>query len=101
MLRTYRTCNPIVGSSKNEFNNKLLGDVILVKVTLSQFIYIYIYIEREREREREFWIQVTLDITLSNVTPPNNLLLNSYFENLTVALHVLYVFDMHANFYTN
>ena len=99
MLRTYRTCNPIVGSSKNEFNNKLLGDVILVKVTLSQFIYIYI--EREREREREFWIQVTLDITLSNVTPPNNLLLNSYFENLTVALHVLYVFDMHANFYTN
>ena len=97
MLRTYRTCNPIVGSSKNEFNNKLLGDVILVKVTLSQFIYIY----REREREREFWIQVTLDITLSNVTPPNNLLLNSYFENLTVALHVLYVFDMHANFYTN
>ena len=97
MLRTYRTCNPIVGSSKNEFNNKLLGDVILVKVTLSQFIYIYI----EREREREFWIQVTLDITLSNVTPPNNLLLNSYFENLTVALHVLYVFDMHANFYTN
>ena len=53
MLRTYRTCNPIVGSSKNEFNNKLLGDVILVKVTLSQFIYIYIYRERERERERE------------------------------------------------
>ena len=47
MLRTYRTCNPIVGSSKNEFNNKLLSDVLLVKVTLSQFIYIY----RERERE--------------------------------------------------
>ena len=49
MLRTYRPCNPTVGSSKYEFNNKLLGGIILVKVTLSQ----YIYIEREREGERE------------------------------------------------
>ena len=37
------------------------------------------------------WVQVILSVTLSNVTPPNNLLLNSYFENLTVGLHVLYV----------
>jgi len=29
------------------------------------------------------------------------LLLNSYFENLTAELHVLYVFNMHANFYAN
>ena len=27
------------------------------------------------------WIQVTPNVTLSNVTPLNNLLLNSYFEN--------------------
>ena len=27
--------------------------------------------------------------------------MNSYFENFTVELHVLYAFDMHANFYTN
>ena len=47
------------------------------------------------------WVQVTLGITLNNVTPPNNLLLNSYFENLTIGLHVLYVFNMYANFYTN
>jgi len=40
MLRTYRPCNPTVGSSKYEFNNKLLGGIILVKVTLSQYIYI-------------------------------------------------------------
>ena len=40
-------------------------------------------------------------VTLSNVTPPNNLLLNSYFKNLTVGLHILYVFNMHANFYIN
>ena len=27
MLRPYRKCNPTVGFSKYEFNNKLLGDV--------------------------------------------------------------------------
>ena len=47
------------------------------------------------------WVQVTLDITLSNVIPPNNLLLNSYFENPTLELFVLYVLNMHANFYAN
>ena len=33
MLRTYRTCNSMVGFSKYEFNNKLLGGVTLLKVT--------------------------------------------------------------------
>ena len=33
MLRTYRTCNPMVGFSKYEFNNKLLGDVTFFRVT--------------------------------------------------------------------
>ena len=33
MWRTYRTCNPTVGSSKYEFNNKLLGGVIVFRVT--------------------------------------------------------------------
>ena len=47
------------------------------------------------------WIQVTLDVTLKNVTPTNNLLLNSYFENPTVGSHFLYVFNMHANFHAN
>ena len=47
------------------------------------------------------WVQVTPGVTLSSVTRPNNLLLNSYFGNLAVGLHVLYVFNMHANFYTN
>ena len=51
-------------------------------------IYIYIYF---------CWVQITPEVTLSNVTPFNNLLLNSYFENFIVGLHVLYVFDMHAN----
>ena len=52
-------------------------------------IYIYIYIG---------WVQVILGVTLSNITLPNNLLLNSYFENPTVELHVLYVLSMHTNF---
>ena len=45
--------------------------------------YIYIYICG--------WVQVTPDVTLSNITPSNNLLLNSYFENLTIRLYILYV----------
>ena len=49
MLRTYRTCNSMVGFSKYELNNKLLGDVTLLIITpgvtwTQPFIYIYIYI---------------------------------------------------------
>ena len=33
MLRTYRTYNLMVGFSKYEFNNKLLSDVTLLRVT--------------------------------------------------------------------
>ena len=47
MLRTYRTCNPTVRFPKYEFNNKLLGGVILLRIRLgviwTQLIYIYIY----------------------------------------------------------
>ena len=47
------------------------------------------------------WIRVILHVTLSNVKPPNNLLFNSYFENLTIGLHVLYVLNIHSNFHAN
>ena len=30
------------------------------------------------------WVQLKPSVTLSNVTPPNNLLYNSYFENFTI-----------------
>ena len=33
MLRSYRTCNPKVGFSKYEFNDKLLGGVTFFRVT--------------------------------------------------------------------
>ena len=35
MLRSYRTCNPTIGFSKYEFNNKLLGGVTFFRITLS------------------------------------------------------------------
>ena len=35
MLRPYRTCNPMVGFSKYEFNNMLLGGVTFFRVTFS------------------------------------------------------------------
>ena len=47
------------------------------------------------------WVQVTLDITLKNVTLTDNLLLNSYFENPTIGSHFLYVLNMHANSHAN
>ena len=33
MLRTYRTCNLTIGFLKYEFNNKLLDDVTVFRVT--------------------------------------------------------------------
>ena len=35
MLRTYRACDPMVGFSKYEFDNKLLVGVIFFRVTSS------------------------------------------------------------------
>ena len=46
-------------------------------------------------------IKVTFDIILSNVILPNNLLMNLYFENFIVGLHILYVLNMHVKFHTN
>ena len=47
------------------------------------------------------WVQVTSNITSSNVTILNNLLMNLYFENSTIELHVLYILNMHAKFHIN
>ena len=63
--------------------------------TLSLSLYIYIY-----------RISITLTPMLhliSNVTLTllNNLLLNLYFENLTIELHVLYALNIRDNYYTN
>ena len=38
---------------------------------------------------------------LSNISPLNNLLLNSYFKIFTVGLYVLYVLNVHTDIHTN
>ena len=67
MLRTYRTCNSTMGFSNYKFYNKLFGDVILLRITpgitWTQLIYIYIWVEYIYEL-----VQVTLGVTLSNIT---------------------------------
>ena len=55
MLKTYRTCNSIIGFSKYEFNSKLLGGVTLLRVisgvTWTQpYLYIYIYIYEKNKK---------------------------------------------------
>ena len=40
--------------------------------------------------------KVTSDVILNIVTPLNNLLLNLYFENSTIEVHVLYVWAQHV-----
>ena len=45
----------------------------------------------------KFYNKLLGGVTLLRVTPPNNLLLNSYLENITVEFHYLYVFHIHVN----
>ena len=47
------------------------------------------------------WMIIKVNYKLMRVTTPNSFFLNSYFENLTVGLHDLYVLNMHANFHSN
>ena len=60
-----------------------------LSIDCANYIYIYIY------------FQVIPGVTLSIITPLNNLLLNLYFENLIIGLYVLYIFNIYANFYIN
>ena len=62
---------------------------IFLKICPSLSIYIY------------SGVQVLLGVTLHNVATPNSLLLNSYFKNPTIGLHVLYVLKMCVNFHAN
>ena len=86
----------LFGQVQQWWNNKLL---------LPHIIPLWYYNLKDPNIEvihiNKGWVHVTLGVTLSNVTPPNNLLLNYYFENPTVELHVLYVLNMHTNFHIN
>ena len=86
MLRTYRTCNLMVGFSKYEIYNRLLGDVTLLRVipsvTWTQ-LYIYIYGERK--------IYVIFVITLLELHPFFNhlFLLNSMVKKTLCHVNVI------------
>ena len=41
MLNTFRTCNSMIEFLKNEFNNKLLGGVTLLRVTQLSFFFFF------------------------------------------------------------
>ena len=69
MLRTYRTCNLTVRFSKYEFYNKLLGGIILLRITpgvTRTQPYIYIF---------------SLDVKIASI-PPNwaNSCYNTYLK---------------------
>ena len=72
---------------------------------LKSWIYIYFLILKNFIQKKSYiymsWVQVIPNVTLNSVTLSNNLLLNSYFKNPTIELHVLYVLNMFANFHAN
>ena len=45
--------------------------------------------------------KVSPGLILSNITLSNNLLLNSYFKNSAIELHVVYFLSMHTNIRVN
>ena len=56
----------------------------------STYIYIYIY---------KSWVQVKPDVTLSDITPLNNLLLDANFDKSTIGLHYIHILSMLAKFH--
>ena len=56
----------------------------------STYIDIYIY---------KSWVQVKPDVTLSDITPLNNLLLDANFDKSTIGLHYIHILSMLAKFH--
>ena len=74
---------------------------ILANPLSARLYYLCIFSILSKFQGDQSWVQVTPGVILSNVTPLNNLLFNSYFENSFVELHILYILNMHANFHAN
>ena len=69
MLRTYRACNPTVGFSKYEFNNKLLEGVTF------------------------FWITSCVTLTKAYIS-----YFDMNFDKFTIKLYYLHIFFMLTKF---
>ena len=70
---TYRTCNSTVRFSKYEFYNKLLGGIILLRVTCNSTVRFSKYEFYNKLLGGIILLRVAY-VTLSNIIPPNNLL---------------------------
>ena len=47
------------------------------------------------------WIQIILFVTLSNITPLNNLLLDVNFDKFTIGLHYIHILSVFAKFHSD
>ena len=47
------------------------------------------------------WIQVIPFVTLSNITPLNNLLLDVNFDKFTIGLHYIHILSVFAKFHSD
>ena len=77
-----------------------MKEISLFKIKIKIKRQVKVSLQRERER----YIELDSSYTWCNSKQcyiTNNLLLNSYFGNLTIGLHVLYIFNMLANFHAN
>ena len=62
MLRTYRTCNPMVGFSKYKFNNNLLGDDtffrVITRATWTQLYISYFDVNFDKSTIRLHYLHI-------------------------------------------
>ena len=63
---------------------------LLIYTHTHTYIYIYIYMS---------WVQVKPGVTLSDITPLNNLLLDVNFDKSTFGLHYIHILSMLAEFH--
>ena len=47
------------------------------------------------------WVQVIPDVTLSDITPLNNSLLDANFDKFTVGLHYIHILSVFAKFHSD
>ena len=98
LLRTYRICNSLVEFSKFEFYNKLLGGIILFKVTLDpyplHFISTYTCVVTITLRvcgsfNLIFWIKINTTLIKPLIYYVTNLLIILHVQSYITHEHIL------------
>ena len=62
--------------------------MLFLKNNLTNYLYFY-----------KSWVSVTPGVTLSDIIPLNNLLLDANFDKSTVLLHYIHILSMLAKFH--